>query len=136
MNDKKPFHSSTSDINIPVVHERTASGNSIKNGYSSQNDYLLTNDPKRKRFSLPAQIDVDSLTRTTPDRMTPNYKRGIFDDLCKMIGGRRMFFDVVTCFLYAFYIYIYCANCCLCLWKSNRCIRSFTGKSELLFRND
>lgn len=82
MNNKKQFHSSASDINIPVVHERTAAGNSIKNGYSSPNDYLLhlnTNDPKRKRFSLPAQIDVDSLTRSTPDRTTPNFIRGTFD---------------------------------------------------------
>lgn len=94
LNNNKPFHSSASDINIPVVHERTAAGNSINNGHSSPNEYLLhlnTNDPKRKRLSLPAQIDVDNLTRTTPDRMTPNYKRGIVDELCTMFGGRRMF---------------------------------------------
>lgn len=93
LNNNKPFHSSASDISIPVVHERTAAGNSIRNGYSSPNDYLNTNDPKRKRLSLPAQIDVDNLTRTTPDRMTPNYKRGIFDELC------TIYLVVVGCFV-------------------------------------
>lgn len=46
------------DLNIPVKHERTAD---YANGYASETELLQNNQSPSKRWSLPVQIDIDSL---------------------------------------------------------------------------